>query len=227
MDLSDVTGLDTIIHFGPSSIGVDTIYRSRGAIAEEFLRNCGVPDDFIEYTLYVVGKSQALQFYSCFISYSTRDEEFVKLLHARLRRAHVRVWFAPKDMKGGLKLYDQIDHAIQVYDRLLIVLTNNSLGSEWVKTEIRKARAVEVEENRRKLFPIRLVDFETVQRWKCFDYDRGKDLGVELREYFIPDFSNWTDHHSFEKSFERLLNDLRASETRSPGAKLNHYENRY
>ncbi len=32
-------------------------------------------------------------------------------------------------------------------------------------TEIRRAKKVEREENRRKLFPIRLVDFETIRNW--------------------------------------------------------------
>jgi len=37
----------------------------------------------------------------------------------------------------------------------------------------------------RKLFPIRLVTMETLQAWACFDADTGKDLAVEVREYFI------------------------------------------
>jgi len=38
------------------------------------------------------------------------------------------------------------------------------MKSEWVITEIRRARKVEQEENRRKLFPIRLVDFEAIEK---------------------------------------------------------------
>jgi len=34
---------------------------------------------------------------------------------------------------------------------------------------------------------------------------------VELREYFIPDFSHWKEHDKFEAAFERLLKDLRCS----------------
>jgi len=44
-----------------------------------------------------------------------------------------------------------------------------------------------------------------------FDADSGKDLAVELREYFIPDFSNWKNHDAFEKAFERLQKDLQAA----------------
>jgi hypothetical protein len=28
-----------------------------------------------------------------------------------------------------------------------------------------------------------------VKAWECFDAESRKDLGVELREYYIPDFS--------------------------------------
>jgi hypothetical protein len=79
-------------------------------------------------------------------------------------------------------------------------------------TELRKARKAERQSGKRKLFPVRLVDFETLRDWECFDADGGKDLAVELREYFIPDFSNWKSHDAFESAFVRLLKDLRAEE---------------
>jgi uncharacterized protein YjbI with pentapeptide repeats len=63
---------------------------------------------------------------------------------------------------------------------------------------------------RRVLFPIRLVPFENLGDWECFDTDTGKDSAREIREYFIPDFSNWKNHDSFQESFQRLLNDLKA-----------------
>jgi hypothetical protein len=40
--------------------------------------------------------------------------------------------------------------------------------------------------------------------------DRGIDSAREIREYFIPDFSNWKDHDAYQKAFERLLRDLKA-----------------
>jgi hypothetical protein len=101
---------------------------------------------------------------------------------------------------------------IRVYDKLLIVLSETSLQSEWVMTELRKARKAERQSGKRKLFPVRLVDFETLRDWECFDADSGKDLAVELREYFIPDFSHWKEHDRFEVAFPRLLQDLRAEE---------------
>ena len=87
------------------------------------------------------------------------------------------------------------------------------MHSERVKTEIANARRREVTEKKRVLFPIRLVDFEAVRNWTCFDADIGKDSAREIREYFIPDFSNWKDHDSFEQAFARLLRDLKADDT--------------
>jgi TIR domain/Pentapeptide repeats (8 copies) len=214
-DLSEVKGLEAVVHLAPSSIGVDTLYNSAGKIPERFLRCCGIPDDFVAFIPSHFGVQQAIQFYSCFISYSTRDEEFARRLYSRMRDEHLRVWFAPEDVKGGEKLYEQIERAIQIHDRLLIVLSESSLRSKWVMTEIRRAHKVELREKRRKLFPIRLVDYETLQAWECFDADTGEDLASEVRQYFIPDFSNWKEHDAFEKAFERLLRDLRDEEKRA------------
>ena len=212
VDLSKVKKLDAITHFGPSTISIDTFYKSAGNIPEIFLRGCGVPDDFIAFSQSHFRPQQAIQFYSCFISYSTKDDEFAQKLYSRMRDEHLRVWFAPEEVKGGQKLFDQIERAIQSHDRLLLVLSEHSMQSEWVTTEIRNARRIEVNEKRRKLFPIRLVEFDALAKWKCFDGDTGKDLAVEIREYYIPDFSNWRDDTAFETAFNRLLQDLRAEE---------------
>ena len=81
-------------------------------------------------------------------------------------------------------------------------------------TEIRRAYETGRKEGRRKLFPIRLTDFKTLEEWKCPDSKSGQDLAEEVRQYFIPDFSHWKNHDSFEKAFDRLLRDLKAGETR-------------
>jgi uncharacterized protein YjbI with pentapeptide repeats len=209
-DLSTVKGLKNVMHLGPSTIGVDTLYKSDGKIPEVFLRGAGIPEDFITFLPSLVGR--AIEFYSSFISYSHEDEEFSQRLHSRMRSENLRVWYAPEDMRGGKKLHEEIFRAIQIHDKLLLVLSENSMKSEWVMTEIRRARKVEREESRRKLFPIRLVDFDAIQKWECFDADRGKDLAVELREYYIPDFSNWKDHDAFEAEFGKLLRALRAEQ---------------
>jgi uncharacterized protein YjbI with pentapeptide repeats len=126
-DLSEVKGLETIHHLGPSTIGIDTIYKSKGKIPEVFLRGCGVPEDFILYMKSLVGK--AIEFYSCFISYSSKDDDFAQRLHADLQAQNVRCWFAPENLKIGDKFRMRIDEAIRIHDKLLLVLSENSVKS--------------------------------------------------------------------------------------------------
>jgi uncharacterized protein YjbI with pentapeptide repeats len=208
VDLSTIRGLDAVIHQGPSTIGIDTLYRSQAHISEVFLRGAGIPDNFITYIKSLVGRP--FEFYSCFISYSSKDQEFAERLHADLQNKGVRCWFAPEDIQGGRKLYEQIDQAIRLHERLLLILSAHSMQSEWVKTEIAKARQREVREKRQVLFPMRLVSFEALRDWECFDADTGKDSAREIREYFIPDFSNWKNHDAYQVAFQRLLHDLKA-----------------
>ncbi len=155
-------------------------------------------------------QSHEIQFYSCFISYSTKDRAFAERLYSDLKRKGVGCWFAPHDAKSGVKLSEQIGEAIRLYDRLLLVLSEHSINSGWVKTEIANARQRELTERRQVLFPISLAPFETISEWECFDADIGTDTAAEIRGYFIPDFSNWKDQDSYQTAFQRLVNDLKA-----------------
>jgi uncharacterized protein YjbI with pentapeptide repeats len=217
VDLSEVKGQEKIEHRSPSTVGLDTLVRSRGRIPKKFLLGCGVPEKWIDYLPSLISALEPIQFSSCFISYSTKDQGFAERLHSRMRDKGLRVWFAPEDMQGGKEIHKQVDEAIRIHDKLLLVLSPHSLGSEWVMTEIRKAFKAEAREGRRKLFPIRLVDFEAIRDWECIDTDSGKDLGVEIRKFFIPDFTNWKDHDAFEAAFARLIKDLEAPASTGEG----------
>ena len=207
-DLSQAIGLETIEHLGPSIIGVDTLYLSKGKIPQKFLRGTGVPENLIAYIPSLTAPG-AIQFYSCFISYSTRDQEFADRLYADLQNKGVRCWFAPHDVQGGKKLDEQIDDAIRMHERLLLILSPHSMESDWVQKEIRKARKRERVEKKRVLFPVRLTSYETIRDWELFDADEGRDLAAEIREFYIPDFSEWKSHDLYVKELEKLLRDLR------------------
>jgi hypothetical protein len=157
----------------------------------------------------------AFEFYSVFISYSTKDQEFADRLHADLQARGVRCWFAPHAIQGGKKIHEQIDEAIKVYDKLLLILSDASMSSNWVKTEIANARAKEEQQKRHMLFAISLVPFDRVRAWKLFDADTGIDSAREIREYFVPDFSSWKNHDAYAKAFEHLVRDLKADSARA------------
>jgi hypothetical protein len=203
-DLSGVIGLDTVRHQGPSSIGIDTLYKSRGRIPDTFLRGAGVPEDLITYAHSLV--NTPFDFYSCFISYSTKDKAFAEKLHADLQKSGVRCWFAPEDLKIGDKIRPTIHESIQNYDKLLLVLSEASVHSTWVEDEVERALATEKEQNRVILFPIRLDD--TVMQIKT-----GWPATVQARH--IGDFRQWKDHDAYQKSLVKLLNDLQATDSKN------------
>ena len=99
-----------------------------------------------------------------------------------------------------------------MHDTLLLIRSEHSMASEWVKEEIARARKREAQEKRKMLFPVALVKYDPVIReWECFDADRGKDSAREIREYYIPDFSEWArDHGAYQKALGKLVSDLKA-----------------
>lgn len=204
LDLSTVKGLESIRHEGPSTVGIDTIYRSKGEIPEIFLRGCGVPENLITYIHTLAGQQNAFEFYSCFISYSSKDQTFAERLHADLQNKGVRAWFAPEDLKIGDKFRGKIDEAILIYDKLLLVLSVNSIGSTWVEKEVETAFEKEREQNCTVLFPIRLDNtvMTTTQAWAA-DIRRTRHIG---------DFQNWKNHAEYRKAFAQLLRALKAEE---------------
>ncbi len=52
---------------------------------------------------------QPIQFYSAFISYSTKDQEFGDWLYADLRQKNIRCWLATEDLKIGDKFRTRIN----------------------------------------------------------------------------------------------------------------------
>src|SRR5437879_9269024 len=92
--------------------------------------------------------------YSCFISYSSKDQAFAERLYADLQSKNVRCWYAPEDLKIGDKFRVRIDESIRLYDKLLLVLSEDSLASNWVAYEVEKALNKEPEGTPNVLFPI-------------------------------------------------------------------------
>ena len=130
-----------------------TLARS-GPLPLAFLRGCGLPEALIDYLLSLL--SEPFQFYSCFISYASRDQAFAERLYADLQKKGVRCWFAPEDMKIGDRLHRRIDETIRVYDKLFLILSKASMTSQWVEQEVETALAQERQQGTTILFPVRI-----------------------------------------------------------------------
>ncbi|HVF67561.1 MAG TPA: toll/interleukin-1 receptor domain-containing protein [Pyrinomonadaceae bacterium] len=204
VDLSEARGLESVRHFGPSSVGVDTLYKSRSNIPEKFLRGCGIPENFITRMRDLA--AGPFEFHSCFISYSSRDEEFAKRLYNDLQNEGVRCWFAPEDLKTGERFRVGIDEAVRTHDKLLLVLSKNSVSNQWVEKEVETAFEKEAKQKKTVLFPIRLDDAVLKKR-------TGWAADVKKSRH-IADFRDWGDRDAYRKAFEKLVRDLKAGEKR-------------
>ena len=186
-NLSNVTGLETCVHDGPSVVDHRTLELS-GRLPLRFLRGVGLPDLLIEYLPSLL--NQLIQMYSCFLSYSSKDHSFAERLYADLQNSGVRCWFAPKDLRIGEKIWDTIDEEIRLRDKVLIILSENSIESDWVEDEVNKAFSEERGTKKTILFPLRIDDaiLETREPW-------ARKL---LDQRNIGDFQRWKDHDEYQ-----------------------------
>ncbi len=195
LDLRIVKGLETVEHRGPSHLTINTLYRSEGDIPEVFVEGTGVPDSFIEFMHALAAKP--IEYYTCFISYSSQDELFVRRLHNDLQQEGVHCWFAPEDMDIGDKIKKRIDESIKLYDKLLLILSEHSIASNWVAYEVERALKKEPQGIPNVLYPVRL-DTAIVS---C-----TKEWATDIKETrHIGNFEHWTDPQQYQDSLQRLF----------------------
>ena len=104
-------------------------------------------------------------------------------------------WYAPHHMEIGAPILNEIDSAIRLHDKLLLILSENSVGSRWVEHEVLSATTKEYQQERdtRTLFPIRLdgAVMDTDVSWAQTLKDTRH----------IADFTQWKDHDAYKKAF--------------------------
>ena len=99
------------------------------------------------------------------------------------------------------------DESIRVFDKVMVVLSRESIQSPWVEDEVEAAleRERKDKDKRVVLFPIRLDDevMDTNQAWAA-SLRRTRHVG---------DFRHWKDHDALKNGFDRLLRVLKAEKT--------------
>jgi hypothetical protein len=119
---------------GPSIIDHRTLQVS-GPLPLAFLHGVGLPDKLIDHLPSLL-LDQVIQYYSVFISYSHADKSFARRLYNELQghdnelQGHgIRCWLDEHQMLPGDDIYEQVDHGIRLWDKILLCCSRNSLTS--------------------------------------------------------------------------------------------------
>jgi len=193
-NLYGVTGLESCEHGSFSFIDHRTVAQS-GEINFDFMKGCGLPEALIRHFPDLV--KGTVRYMDCFISCSEVDIEFAELLYKDLEENGVKCWLYKHDLPWGARQWDAINDAIERNDKLILVLSKDSIQSEWVEDEVTKAFE---EERRRKediLLPLMLDD--AVMRSKEPWATKVKDSRN------IADFQHWIDPDQYQRLFDRLM----------------------
>jgi len=106
-----------------------------------------------------------------FISYSRRDQEFVFKLATDLESRGGRVWLDQADIRGGTQWRQSIANGIEQSGAFLLVISPDSMGSEYVQLELEIA-----EQQGKPIFPLiyrRASIPENLSRFQFIDFTRG------------------------------------------------------
>lgn len=142
----------------------------------------------------------AIRYYTCFLSFSIADQLFVKRLYDDLQASGVHCWYFPEDVKIGDKIYERVDESIRLCDKLVLVLSETSVNSEWIEREVDIALAKEKSTQKQVLFPIRLDDsVMTATRYWARAIGENRHIG---------DCSQWQDFARYQSAMQRMLRDL-------------------
>lgn len=206
VDLSATLNIEKSMHLGPSTLDQRTLQKS-SPLPTVFLRGVGLPEKLIDYLPSIL--NQAIDFYSCFISYNQADEVFARRVHAQLQDQGIRCWLDQHQMLPGDDIYEKIQEGIKLWDKVLLCCSETSLTSWWVDNEIdtafEKERRLMRDRGKKVLvlIPLDTDGYLLSGKWKS-----GKEEQVRAR--IAGNFQGWKkDNDLFECELEKVVRALR------------------
>ncbi len=127
---------------------------------------------------------------SIFLSHSSKDKYFVRELAERLREYGVKVWLDEAEIKIGESLTEKVGRAIDEMDYVGVVLSSNSINSEWVQKELQVAMQKEFSKKKVVILPMLLEHVE---------------IPPFLRDKLYADF---TSPEQYESTFPKILSAM-------------------
>jgi len=208
VDLSRTTGLDSMTHLGPGSIGLDTLERSGPRIPTSFLRGNGVSQDWVE--TYGGFEEPAAASDTFFIVYGAEEESFAGRLHNTLQKHGVRCWLDPRRSAEDNGLTGQVAaRGFRVWDRVLLCATRATLSADWMDLLIdsvkRREEAIKTHTGRSVtlMWPLNLDGYLFSGSWKHAE-------ATEVAGRVLADFTGWRRNKTkFLEELQALIEKLK------------------
>ena len=211
-DLSAAIDLGSTDHYDPSAIDSQSLRLSAAGLADKpeyqrqdffrFLFALGLGDEFFPAVYSWVGAP--VEYHSIFISHSSLDKDFARKIYRDLQALGVKCWLDEKQILPGDSIMEEVDRGIKLWDRLLLVCSQNSLGPTtgwWVEQELERALEKEREFRRSGLeigtiIPVTIDDY-VFNEW-------GGRYRATVLERKVGDFRS-TDMQAYAESLRQLV----------------------
>lgn len=204
VDFCTAQGLETVIHQGPSHLGLLTLSRSLEHLPVAFLQGAGVSDALCTYA-YSLGQ-KLIVYPTCFLSYASADQYIAAQIQNDLYAHNVFCWSAPYD-----RAYEDErvwrDEPIFIYDVLLLVISEHSTMQASHRVLNRMVKEA-LSKERQGVMPVLIPLY--------LEKDPLEIQGVWPRLLRVAnvqgrDFSCWNDQHAYQEVLYQLLRDLMLS----------------
>lgn len=121
-----------------------------------------------------------------FLSYSSNDKEFAEKLATSLNANGIEIFFDKWEIKVGDSIVNKIDTALGKMTDLIIVISENSINSNWVKKELSSALVKKLGNNSVKILPVLIEECNIptiIADLKYADFVKGFENGfLDLME---------------------------------------------
>ena len=214
-DMSNIKGLDQVRHDAPSTIGLDSLFRSQGKISEVFLMGAGLPPAATQFLAPAGSDTTSLR--EVFISCIDEDQEVAKQLRDDLRALGVRCWVFSQEVRGNALVdrhsasdQEEIERWLRDYDKMVILGSVASLEIESLLNDITAAKQMQLSTERWSLYLGAIDDTLTNPRARF-----ARNLTAE---HVVFDLSGQqTDKVTYQKEVERLAEALKQDQPASDG----------
>ena len=214
-DLSGVKGLDQVRHDAPSTVGLDSLFRSRGQIPEAFLKGVGLPNAALGFLETARGDTTCLG--DCFISCIDEEEEFAKRMRDDLRDQGVRCWVFSQVVRGNPLVdrhstsdQEEIERWVRSYQKLVVLGSAASLEVEAILNDITHAKQLQLSTEKWSLF---LGATDNVLK-----EPRSRFARSLAAEHVVFDLSGQqNDRETYQKEVARLAEALKQDQPASAG----------